>query len=161
MSYIQLAWSAVLYSKGLDHDILGNVEKDIISYQKYGNILLCGDFDVRVASEIVFIVQDSNFYTHQSYVRDEKLDSRGRDLLDLCISNQIRILNGRVLGDTFGIYTCHTPNGTSTVDYRYVLVCEDILNQILYIKVCNFIHVPTLAGCHCQQSIVLILIILI
>jgi len=145
------------YSKGLDHDILGNVERDIIFDQKYGNILLCGDFNARVASEMDFIVQDSNFYTplYQSYVidkqflerksRDEKLDSRGRDLLDLCISNQIRILNGRFLGDTFGSYTCYTPNGASTVDY--VLVSKDILNQILHFRVCNFI--PTLSDCHC------------
>ena len=32
------------YSKGLDHDILTCLEKDIASYQKQGNILLCGDF---------------------------------------------------------------------------------------------------------------------
>ncbi|CAG2200969.1 unnamed protein product [Mytilus edulis] len=77
--------------------------------------------------------------------KDDKLDSRGRDLLDLCISNQIRILIGRVLGDTFGGLTCYTPNGASTVDY--VLVSESILNQILYMRICNFI--PTLSDCHC------------
>lgn len=36
---------------------------------------------------------------------DSKLDNRGRDLLDLCVSNQLRILNGRTFGDTIGSYT--------------------------------------------------------
>ncbi|VDI68815.1 Hypothetical predicted protein, partial [Mytilus galloprovincialis] len=132
------------YSKGLDHDILTCLEKDIASYQKQGNILLCGDFNARVASDTDFIIDDSNNLSplYQSYFsdkqilerrsKDDKLDSRGRDLLDLCISNQIRILNGRVLGDTFGGLTCYTPNGASTVDY--VLVSESILNQILYMR---------------------------
>ncbi|VDH89489.1 Hypothetical predicted protein [Mytilus galloprovincialis] len=145
------------YSKGLDHDILTCLEKDIASYQKQGNILLCGDFNARVASDTDFIIDDSNNLSplYQSYFsdkqilerrsKDDKLDSRGRDLLDLCISNQIRILNGRVLGDTFGGLTCYTPNGASTVDY--VLVSESILNQILYMRICNFI--PTLSDCHC------------
>ncbi|CAG2218274.1 unnamed protein product [Mytilus edulis] len=135
----------------------GPREKDIASYQKQGNILLCGDFNARVASDTDFIIDDSNNLSplYQSYFsdkqilerrsKDDKLDSRGRDLLDLCISNQIRILNGRVLGDTFGGLTCYTPNGASTVDY--VLVSESILNQILYMRICNFI--PTLSDCHC------------
>jgi hypothetical protein len=43
-----------------------------------------------------------------------------KELLDLCISNQLRILNGRVLGDIFGNYTCYTPNGASVVDYAAI-----------------------------------------
>ncbi|CAG2256743.1 unnamed protein product [Mytilus edulis] len=97
---------------------------------------------------IIFLLYQSYFSDKQILERrskDDKLDSRGRDLLDLCISNQIRILNGRVLGDTFGGLTCYTPNGASTVDY--VLVMESIQNQILYTRICNFI--PTLSDCHC------------
>ena len=145
------------YSKGLAHDILGCVEKDIALYKHKGNILLCWDFNARVASETDFIIQDSNVFAplFQTYSidnqilerksMDKKLDSRGRDLLDLCIRNQIRILNGRTLGDTFGNFTCFTPNGISTVDY--VLVLESILDQIFHFRVCNF--VPTLSDCHC------------
>ena len=64
--------------------------------------------------------------------------------MDLCISNQLRVLNGRVLGDIFGNYTCYTPNGASVVDY--VVVLEDILEQILFFHVSRFI--PTLSDCH-------------
>ena len=56
------------------------------------------------------------------------------------------MLNGRVLGDMFGSYTCHAPNGSSTVDY--VLVSNSILDQILYFRVSNFI--PTLSDTHCK-----------
>jgi len=49
--------------------------------------------------------------------KDLKIDKRGRDLLDFCIGHQLRILNGRILGDLFGNYTCYTPNECSTVDY--------------------------------------------
>ena len=51
------------------------------------------------------------------YSPDKIIDSRGKDLLDLYIKHQLRILNGRDLGDMFGHYTCYTPNGASVVDY--------------------------------------------
>ena len=46
----------------------------------------------------------------------------------------------------FGNYTCYTPNGASVVDY--VLVSENILEQILFVHVSSF--VPTLSDCHCK-----------
>ena len=78
-------------------------------------------------------------------IKIKKIDSRGKDLIDLCISNQLRIVNGRVLGDTFGNFTCYTSHGASTVDY--VLVSEGILDHILYLKINDF--VPCLSDCHC------------
>lgn len=75
------------------------------------------------------------------------LDSRGKNLLDYCISYQLRILNGRVLGDAFGEYTCFTPQGCSVVDY--VIVTEGILDQILYFCINDF--VATISDCHCMR----------
>ena len=46
----------------------------------------------------------------------------------------------------YNLYTCHTPNGSSTVDY--VLVSESILDQILYFRILNCI--PTLSDKHCK-----------
>lgn len=33
---------------------------------------------------------------------DATIDSRGRSLIEFCIGNQLRILNGRCFGDSFG-----------------------------------------------------------
>ena len=41
----------------------------------------------------------------------------GKWLLDLCTDNQMYILNRRTLGDFNGKFTCHTPRGSSVLDY--------------------------------------------
>ena len=87
----------------------------------------------------------SNSDLQHRFSKDKKLDSRGKDLLEFCISHQIRILNGRVLGDCFGNFTCFTPNGCSTVDY--CLAAENLLEKILYFKVNAFN--PIISDCHC------------
>ena len=46
----------------------------------------------------------------------------------------------------FGHYTCYTPNGASVVDY--VMVSEDILDQVLHFRVSEFIF--TLFDTHCK-----------
>ena len=145
------------YSKNIDYDILDCIEKEMTYYKSKGNILLCGDFNARVSTDPDFIANDDNTflplyssYTIDSQIKnrhnmDPKLDNRGKELLDMCVANQLRILNGRTFGDMFGKYTCFTPNGCSTVDY--VLASENILNQILYFNISDFL--PTLSDCHC------------
>lgn len=150
--------SGSAYTQGLDKDILDCIEKDINIYQGLGNVLLCGDFNSRISSEPDYILHDDNEYTpiFNNYPIDKELlircssdttvDARGRELLEFCISHQLRILNGRVLGDMFGHYTCFTPNGASVVDY--VMMSEGILDQVLHFRVANFI--PTLSDTHCK-----------
>ncbi|VDI55386.1 Hypothetical predicted protein, partial [Mytilus galloprovincialis] len=62
------------------------------------------------------------------------------------LHGHIYVTSARVLGDTFGNFTCYTPNGASVVDY--VAVSEEILENVLYFKVSRFI--PTLSDCHCK-----------
>ena len=107
------------YTHGLDYDIFECIQKDLIRFQNRGKILLCGDFNARVSNEPDYISNESNQFitVNSDYLLDQEilsrknkdtiLDSRGRDLIDLCISNQLRLLNGRVMGDMFGNYTCH------------------------------------------------------
>ena len=47
-------------------------------------------------------------------------------LLDICKTCDLRILNGRTTGDSFGKITYHSPKGISTVDY--FIVNHEILN---------------------------------
>ena len=49
--------------------------------------------------------------------QDNICSAQGLNLLDLCISSQLRILNGRYVGDSLGYFTCLTVNGLSSVDY--------------------------------------------
>lgn len=54
---------------------------------------------------------------HASYHNKSVVNQSGRWLIDRCVDNQLYILNGRILGDLTGRYTCHTPRGSGTVDY--------------------------------------------
>ena len=40
-----------------------------------------------------------------------------KELLDMCISSQLRILNGRTFGDSTGKFTSYQYNGNSVIDY--------------------------------------------
>ena len=48
---------------------------------------------------------------------DHHLNDHGKILLEQCKSLDIRILNGRYKGDSFGKITFHGHQGISTVDY--------------------------------------------
>ncbi|KAI8518811.1 G-protein coupled receptor [Branchiostoma belcheri] len=44
--------------------------------------------------------------------------------------HHLRVLNGRVLGDLKGRYTCYQPNGCSTVDYAIAGKLDDIIKNL-------------------------------
>lgn len=148
------------YTQKLNYDILETIEKDVLNFKTKGEILICGDFNARTGSELDFIDNDTTKHLplFDSYKIDNTInvrnshdtvvDTRGKELLELCIANQLRIMNGRCIGDIFGRYTCFNPLGQSTVDY--LLASENILYQILYFKVSDFI--PILSDCHCKIS---------
>jgi hypothetical protein len=48
------------YTQGLNHDILECIENETVEYKKYGNILLCGDFNARISNSDDFIINDDN-----------------------------------------------------------------------------------------------------
>ena len=48
---------------------------------------------------------------------DKVCNTQGQGLLNLCVASQLRILNGRFMGDYLGNFTCHKSYGASTVDY--------------------------------------------
>ena len=75
------------------------------------------------------------------------IDTRGKDLIDLCSGNDLRIVNGRTSGDIFGKKTCFQYNGSSLVDY--VIYNKHLLKLIEFLKV--FPLLPYLSD-HCQIS---------
>jgi hypothetical protein len=56
-------------------------------------------------------------------------NNRGKQLLEFCVTTKLRILNGRVIGDLFGKYTCHKPTGSSVVDY--IILSEELLTHFV------------------------------
>ena len=94
---------------------------------------------LRLNVAIIFITKDNNNFnpSFDCYVsdsarprmsQDKITDTRGNHLIDICVGNQLRILNGRLAGDSFRKFSCHTYNGSSTV--VYVIVSEPLLFEI-------------------------------
>jgi hypothetical protein len=76
-------------------------------------------------------------------------DTRGKEILELCIPNQLRILNGRTCGDSSGKFACFNYAGNSVVDN--FIAYERLLEDFLYTSVSDFI--PLLSNCHCKISL--------
>lgn len=137
------------------------LENDIAFYCTQGHILLCGDFNARTGGLIDYISDDSNNEnfkdcpTPSDYEPDlpikrnnldEKSNLHGTLLTDICRSSQLRILNGRFLGDSLGYFTFYNKNGQSTVDYM-------IASSELYYRINNFtVSPPSYLSDHCLIS---------
>lgn len=131
-------------SYGKDHSIKiwDCLERDVEIFSTKGNVIVCGDMNARTGSTVDYITVDSVRYDnaagdefnehllnepmdiHQRCSMDNTTHKIGRRLIDLCIDNNLVILNGRTLGDLDGRFTSHQPNGSSVVDY---FICTHVL----------------------------------
>lgn len=117
-----------------DYEIL---QSEITKFSNLGKIALIGDFNSRIAKLPAFIENDSldlndlnennllldDYLVDQHIPRNNEdlvLNIQGKNLLDLCMSARLRILNRIFIGDSVGFYTCISPSGYSTVDYAVV-----------------------------------------
>ena len=95
-----------------------------------GEIMLCGDANSRTASLPDYISGHNSSHDIYNDVGFEPDSPEARNncdrstvaphtqhFLDFVLNNQLKILNGRTLGDSIGKYTCHKWNGSSVVDY--------------------------------------------
>ena len=78
----------------------------------------------------VNLPQQHNVRRRSNY--DPQVNDHGKSLLDLCKTCDLRIVNGRTTGDTFGRITYHSPRGISTVDY--FIVSHEMLNLMFHSK---------------------------
>ena len=88
-----------------------------------------GDFNARSGTLPDYITNDSpthlplppEYTSDEVWPRiseDKKVNDYGKELIDLCISSRLRILNGRIgMDKEQGTFTCVTPRGSSVVDY--------------------------------------------
>jgi hypothetical protein len=95
-----------------------NVCVDVFDFKTKGQVLLMGDFNGRVGNLSDYIPNDKgehiqkveDDYSPYLHIRernfyDSKVNYRGYEIIDLCLSSKSRIINGRVLGDISGKLT--------------------------------------------------------
>ena len=150
-------------------DPYDELESDLIHYDKLGKIMLMGDFNSRkgrlddtpefnlgavpftdsFVEEPVF--QDATIHpsSKKLHSMDQTTNKYGRSLTNICISHNLRFLNGRMQGDMLGKFTCHKFNGASTIDYA-------ILSQSLLEDMVNFSVLPlSFFSSHCPIAFTL------
>ena len=132
--------------------------------------MLLGDFNSRVAKMSDYIINDGDKHTPipDTYISDEcedlsvrrnedvNMNEYGKYLLSLCQEHQLRIMNGRILGDLNGKLTCFKWNGCSVVDYG--IVHRGLRNRIDFFKVWELFgnisdHCPISCGLKCSYKI--------
>lgn len=76
----------------------------------------------------------TQFSCYDRFSEDIKVNTYGRELINLCKSSQMQIMNGYFNNDhSTGQFTCCTPRGTSLIDY---LACDfDFFNHINEFKI--------------------------
>lgn len=104
------------------------LEDEISFYQTQGNVLICGDLNARTGTEpdLINAQGDKHIpgqintpppsHRHRNNF-DKTVNKNGHQLLQLCRTLGLYIVNGRLRGDSFGLYTHSSPLGNSTVDY--------------------------------------------
>ena len=141
LSYMDKAWQTL--------------QQDIAKYSQLGKIILTGDLNARTGSLPDYIENDSCDYLPlpEDYEVDEVLpraskdkaiNENGKELIDLCISANLRIANGRLHDDAqIGNFTCCSYSGNSVVDYLAV-------DQTLIYLIQSFsIQPQTIESDHC------------
>ena len=112
------------------------IQDDISHFSTIGNVALCGDFNARTSNHADFIISNGKdrhdlcsvlynydkdqFLNKERLSEDAKMNKYGRELLELCKSSDMRIMNG-YFDNTTATYTCYTANGKSLIDY---LICD-------------------------------------
>ena len=146
-------------------NVLEAVETDAAKFSSDGsNLLLCADVNGYTACEPDYCIDDqsesfsslANDYI--PYIEDVPLsrnnmdsrstNDRGENFLEFLKATRMRILNGRILGDTFGNFTCFSHRGSpSVIDYMAASV--NLLQDIKSFSVNDL----TEFSIHCSLSV--------
>ena len=130
-------------SRYFNDELFEEREMGIALFSSHGSILLMGDFNSRTGKYSDSICQEGStvipndrselsLNPTQRNSFDNEVNNHGKRLLEICKSADLRILNGRVSGESLGRATFHGRNGISVIDYA---LCD----QDLFLNVSNFI----------------------
>ena len=148
--------------KDKTNSLFEDIEKEVSKYCYDGDVIIMGDLNARTGRLKDYISDDSVNYIplpnnyeidnfRERLNRDNNVNSYGKKLIDLCLSTDLKIVNGRKIGDLYGNFTCHAYNGSSLVDY--VIVQSKLFPKIQYLKVHSTSHLSD----HCPLSFSIIL----
>ena len=147
---------------GKSGDIFQLLESDIAKYSQQGKCLVFGDFNGRTRNEpdywvnddvlSLYLPPDGSSLTDIPLIRNNcdisDVDKNGKQLLELCKGSGLRIMNGRIFGDSLGYHTCFSKNGNpSTTDY--FLCSPEILDTSRFLRV----ETPSTDSIHCLLSL--------
>ncbi|KAG1932341.1 kinesin-like protein KIF13A [Pimephales promelas] len=112
-----------------NEDIFPTLQSEIVYFQSVGSVLLMGDLNARMGKEADYITSDGDKYINNSHIYQRKhftkarqnydntINRHGKQVLQLCKSLGLYIVNGRTKGDSLGRFTYCSSLGSSTVDY--------------------------------------------
>ena len=97
--------------KNVQTDHFRTLNETITKYRNLGKVILCGDFNSRVGILRDFISekeQNPEFDIYYEFTqntiprisKDKNINSYGRKLIEICVSHNLRIANGRINGDS-------------------------------------------------------------
>ena len=127
-------------------DIFNNLKQDLASFlQLTPLVALCGDFNSRTGNmndfdryrigkdaDVInnahcYTTHDSEWFNTPRQNKDENYNNFGKELINLCKSSNMRIMNG-FYNESTSEFTCYAPLGKSVVDY---LICTERFFKLL------------------------------
>lgn len=150
--YISPKHSSYTLKTNCDKIIFEKLERDISKFSTMGDIVVMGDLNAHInKDEQDFILNDSDSVLDdilpKNYISDsvqkvrntelpQKTNEYGKNVIELCSDAQLRILNGRTIGDSRGQMTYFNYAGASIDDY---CICNsNFLRNILSFSVDKF-----------------------
>jgi exonuclease III len=122
------------------------LEMKVSEFKEKGDVILMGDFNARTVNSPDYIEFDSikhidvadDLYSQDTNTSIRQNLDQGRNkfgsyLLEICQRLQLRILNGRTMGDLLGQFTSYQPKGKSVVDYG--IVNQEMVPNVSYFEV--------------------------
>ena len=99
------------YERNSSEDLIGELEEEMFLFSQKGDIIVPGDYSPRTGGIQETVLDDDNAFLNvpEEYENDEQrfrrsqdsgtVNARGRNLLETCTALNLRILNGRIVGD--------------------------------------------------------------
>ena len=150
-SPINSSYKQKLIGIGKYEETLESLNNFLAIYRGDCHLILCGDFNARTGNENSLCIREdlmqnslssgdfmtmSNLPSNSVRYRcskDQVSNSRGRALIELASLHNAKILNGTIIGDALGDFTCVNYKGQSVVDY--FVASDEILQSFSSMRV--------------------------